>query len=489
MDRRHLLHTAAAAVGAAVSPARGAHPLSVLVIGAGVAGLACAQALALRRHAVTVLEARPDRIGGRLWTSDRWSTRPDDPDTVRLGLPLDLGASWIHGVHRNPIQALAEEIQATCVTTSYERSVLFGSDGQPLSVAQARRLQGLHQAMDAAIRAGQRAGRDAALYDTLWTGTRASRMTAADQALLRFAMSARYETEYGASVSGLGQGADRQRSGRLKELSTWWFDDTGQDRLKISGEDRLFARGYGQIAEHLARGLDIRLGEEVRQIEHGGPQVQVTTRLGRHRADRVVVTVPLGVLQAGALAFAPALPAGHASAIGQIGMGVLDKLYLKFDRAFWVDRLPGAADAHWIESIPAVTDPMQTWTEWVNFQSVLGLPVLMGLNAADAAVALEDRSDQALIDSAMDRLKLIYGHRIPAPTAFMRTRWGQDPYTRGSYSFNALGMARDARATLASPVGHSLFFAGEATDADYPGTVHGAYLSGRDAAARVIASA
>jgi monoamine oxidase len=87
--------------------------------------------------------------------------------------------------------------------------------------------------------------------------------------------------------------------------------------------------------------------------------------------------------------------------------------------------------------------------------------------------------------SAMKRLRLIYGAAAKAPTAFLRTRWHQDPYTLGSYSFNAVGMAQDARAKLAAPINHKLYFAGEATDSDYYGTVHGAYLSGLDTAKKI----
>lgn len=93
----------------------------IVVIGAGLAGLAAASELQQRGHEVVVLEAR-DRIGGRIWTSSRWP-----------GMPLDLGATWIHGVKGNPLTDLADELGARRVVTRYERSITYNTAGSVLS--------------------------------------------------------------------------------------------------------------------------------------------------------------------------------------------------------------------------------------------------------------------------------------------------------------------------------------------------------------------
>lgn len=438
---------------------------SVLVIGAGVAGLTAARDLMKAGHAVTVLEAR-DRIGGRLCTNNS------------LGVPLDEGASWIHGVKNNPIKALANVINANMVTTSYESGVLYGSDGRE-TTDDALGLDALDEALQSAVKAGQAATTDVSLFNTLWNRTNAARKPADQQSLLRFLMSRHYETEYGASVSGIWQGAKRSTSHCLQEMSTHWFDDS-RDRLHISGADQVFAKGYGQIANHLALGLSIRMGEKVNAIDYTHAGVTVTTNRGRYTADKVVVTVPLGVLKKSAITFTPPLPSSHSRAIEAIGMGVLNKLYLKFDEPFW------DTDVDWIESVPPATESTQTWTEWVNFQKALGANVIMGFSAADAGVQQEALSDDALVASAMARLRLIYGAAVPAaPVGFVRTQWQRDPFAYGSYSFNALGVTPNTRKALAQPVADRLYFAGEATDPDYYGTVHGAYLSGQAVAALV----
>ncbi|WLT40423.1 FAD-dependent oxidoreductase (plasmid) [Synechocystis sp. B12] len=94
---------------------------SILIIGAGLAGLAAAQSLMKQGYTVRVLEAR-DRLGGRTWTSNYW----DDA-------PLDMGASWIQGSEGNPITELAEKIATPLVMTNYNNAIAYGVRGQPFT--------------------------------------------------------------------------------------------------------------------------------------------------------------------------------------------------------------------------------------------------------------------------------------------------------------------------------------------------------------------
>jgi monoamine oxidase len=472
MKRRQFVKAGFSFFGAAMLPSCGGgvktptnSPLDILVIGAGIAGLAAAKELKTKGHQVTVLEAR-NRIGGRLWTDSS------------LGVPLDLGASWIHHTTNNPISTLADAIGATRVATSYDSSILFDSDGQEISAVRQARSSELQKAVNNAIAIGEAADVDAGLFDTIWKGTQAASLPAADQQLLRFIMSGTLETEFGGSVSGLGLGSSRTVT--IGDLSTYWYDNS-TNPLKLGGDDVVFAQGYGQIADYLAENLTVKLGEKVTSVDYTAAKIVVTTDQGEYTADRVIIAVPLGVLKAGKISFTPSLPSPHQDAIDKLKMGVLNKLYLKFNADFWTS----TSNYDWIESIPAATDQAQRWTEWVNLKRPLGQPILLGFSAADAAVELESFSDMAIVDDAMNRLKNIYGNGIPNPTGFLRTNWYKDPFTLGSYSFNALGMAEKTREQLVLPVNEQLYFAGEATSQDDWGTVHGAYSSGIRAAQQI----
>lgn len=422
----------------------------VLIVGAGVAGLAAATELQTAGFAVEVLEAKT-RIGGRVHTDRRW------PD-----LPIDLGASWIHGVSGNPVTALARDAGAPLVRTSYDSGELY--------VAPDLRAQGLTRPDTArwerltgrALSSAEDRDRDSSIATAIRRELAAGRtLSPGERADLDFHLNATVTTEF-------GEGPERMSA---------WYADSGKT-FGEDGEDALFPHGYDAIPRHLARGLRIRRGVVVRRVTLRAGGVELDTDRGRIRGRAVVVTVPLGVLRDESIAFDFAIPAKIEQAVERLRMGVLSKTFLRFERPFWPQ------DADWLEFIGPQAG---AWAEWVSLARA-GAPVLCGFNGGDRGRAVERASDAEVQAEAMRTLRTMFGPSVPDPVAIRSSSWSTDRFALGSYSATVVGSTPADRRALTEPVEERVFLAGEATEPDYSATVHGALLSGRRAARQVRAA-
>ncbi|WP_323743181.1 NAD(P)/FAD-dependent oxidoreductase [Curtobacterium sp. VKM Ac-1395] len=424
--------------------------VDVIVVGAGIAGIATARALALNGVDVVVLEAR-DRIGGRTWTDDA------------LGVPVDLGASWILGVDGNPLWSMAKSLDIETVEFSVGS---FQFEGRPIAwhdPAGAR----LTEVPAGAFLADLHTVEDLlpAAVDAAPAGTT-------------------YADVVAGVVADLGWGDGRalrveeylaHRSEDFTGAPPAEIDAHGLDPDHLPGDQVVFPSGYQQYVTALSDGLDIRTEAVVTLVEQRDDEVRVTTADGSvSSAQHVVVTVPLGVLQAGDVRFDPPLEAPAADAVERLGMGVYDKVFLRFPVKFWdswVIRQQGAAGSD--------------WHSWYDMSRATGEPVLAALVGGDSARRLERLSDDEVVAEGLAALRHMYGPDVPTPDAVRITRWAADPYTRGSYSYLHVGATVDDHDRLATPSGR-VQLAGEATWSDDPATVHGALLSGLRAANRIL---
>ena len=418
----------------------------IIVVGAGMAGLSAARILQDKGYEVMLLEAR-ERIGGRVHTSHEW------PDT-----PLDMGASWIHGVEGNPITALAEAVDAERIVTDYDNGILYDNEGRLLGDRGWEEVEEYEAIIEEAIAKASQSDEDQSLMDAVRDLIDIESLSAKEQRQLNLVLNYKMEQEWAADV---------------EVLSASYADDDEA----FGGDDVVFPNGYHEIIEHVAGGLDIRLGHVVQKITYNEEGVVITTNKGTFTGDRAVITLPLGVLQRRSVQFDPPLPRAKEKAIDTLGFGVLNKLYLRFPHAFW------QKEPEWIFYLSAKRGE---WSEWFNLYPYIEEPILLAFHAGRFGRAVEALSDNEMVADAMMVLRNLYGDDIPNPNAWQITRWARDPFALGSYSFPAVGSNYQMREELAKPVANRLFFAGEATEPDYPSTVHGAFLSGKREAERII---
>jgi monoamine oxidase len=278
-----------------------------------------------------------------------------------------------------------------------------------------------------------------------------------------------------------------------------WDQDIGNE---FEGEHAQVVGGYQQFPRALWRHpepLDVRLNKPVRSIRHGvaagKKKATIICEDGESfEADHVVFSAPLGILKEQSIKFEPQLPSWKLDAINRMGFGLLNKLILVFERPFWdterdmfgLLRLP--RDNAGLQQSDYKQCRGQFYLFW-NCIDTSGLPVLIALIAGDAAHEAERTPDAFLVEDCLHSLRDVFGHQnVPPPVESIVTRWGSDRFARGTYSYVAAEARPGDYDLIAAPTSN-LYFAGEATIATHPATVHGAYLSGLRAAHEVYEAA
>lgn len=434
----------------------------VIVIGAGASGLAAARSLADSGFRVTVFEAR-DRIAGRIWTDSS------------LGAPLDMGASWIHGIKGNPLASFCGARSIPTMESDFESRTLFDHDGSRIRDEDVEPWEDI---IDEAERLAGQADEDISVARAVQMVLGSRRLSPRESRILENIFTG-IECEFGGSVDRLS----------MRYLN----EDEG-----FSGADVVFPKGYAAVPHALADGLDIRLSEPVRVVTSRRGGVVIETDRGRHEADAAVVTLPLGILKRGGVEFKPALPEDKQASIQRLGIGVLNKVAVRFPDVFWPRETEffeflsgqisyGAVTHQACGSCHELPRPRETsgFAEFVNMVPVNGAPVLVALTGGAFGHRLDSWPEERIKAEVMRTITGMFGSSVSAPTGLLVSRWHSDPWAGGAYSHVPVGATMDDFKTLARRAHGSLYFAGEATSELYPSTVHGAFLSGQRAAKEI----
>ena len=437
----------------------------VLIIGAGAAGLAAGRMLTAAGLGVAIVEAR-NRIGGRIFTQHE--TVPGVGD-----VPVEVGAEFIHGLPSSTWNLVRE----ACLDT-YERDgthlCFEGSQLQHCGQEQGQTFKVLSD-MRGWLQS-QPAGTDLSFDDY----TRATQL-AADVV----EGAARYVEGFNA--------ADR----RLVGIASLARQQVAEDMIQ---GDRIFyiRSGYDALPRFLCReftaqGGTLLLNHPVRSVSWSstGVSVQGHDAVGAEftlHARQLLSTLPLGVLQSGAVAFEPELPELAAQA-SRMRMGAVLRVSLVFKSQFWRDpvRLAHhAAIAKELQRVSFLFAQNTQWPTWWTSSPDLA-PVLTGWVAGPKATLLGTggSTDRAIHDAARIfdlneaelRVQLVGAHCHD---------WQRDRYSQGAYSYVPAG-AIDAPEKMSHPLEDTLFHAGEHTDLDgHWGTVHAALNSGLRAATQLL---
>jgi monoamine oxidase len=421
----------------------------VIVIGAGASGLYAGWYLSERGFNVSILEAS-NVIGGRV----RHLSGFADFD-------IELGAEEIHG-NNSEWYRIVQQTGASIMTDTREDYYFFRQDptnqNEPIlkTGTEANQYNEYLKAMSFVDNASSYTGPDITVEQHL-AGSGISWS-------LFDVVNAKLGNEYGTSNNRLSI------KGLAEEDEKW---TAGPDSYLLKSQTMLsvletkFAPVLGKVVKNT----------QVKKVDYSGAKVILTDQTGKTwEADRVIITVPLKVLQDGDVIFTPSLSSTKMAALENIGMGAGIKAVFKFSQIFWENVM--VANLGSILGYPNVPEVYAT-----NFGRG-ETPVLTAFIMGEKAEQFGAQGSGAA-GAILAHLDNIFGGSVASQSkdgAYVMN-WAQEPFIKGAYSYPIVGGGLIFRKELASPVGERIFFAGEAThDAGHSGTVHGAIETGMRAA-------
>jgi monoamine oxidase len=433
----------------------------VLIIGAGVAGLAAAGMLSRAGIRVLVLEAR-NRLGGRVLT-----VHPPDLDVA-----IELGAEFIHG---RPPQTF-ELIESGGLQTSMIKGEPFCSN--EVSIGRCDFWGRIEKVLDLMMKKAS----PQQSFDAFVRQLRDPEISEEDK---------RAACSY---VRGF-------HAAHPEEISVQSLREGIEAEEKIDGESQFrLPQGYDRLVSTLEQNIDrkhsaIELKTTVTNVAWRSGAVEVEARKAdgsrvKAFAPQLLVTLPLGLLTAkrggdAVVAFDPPLPSKTA-ALSKLRVGHVIRVTIVFRSRFWAEI---KAEGRTLSKMTFLFSRDPVFPTWWTL-TPLEAPVLTAWAPADAAERLSGLSDAEICEEAIQALARVLHVslercRAELVHAYMHN-WQNDGYSRGAYSYVSVG-GGDTQRELAAPVQNTLFFAGEATNFEgHHGTVYGAIVSGYRAAEEIL---
>ena len=444
----------------------------IIVIGAGISGLAAALDLVQAGMTVEILEAR-DRVGGRIFTHQ-------DPT---LDYPVELGAEFVHGLapeiwvplQQHNLKVTEVDGDRWCaLDQKLQKCDFFAQADKILS-----RMDDKHE--------------DEAFLDFLARSFPGDDRAEAKQWVKRY-------------VIGFN-------AANAEDVSVHWLVHNRRAEEQIES-DRAFriVGGYRRLVDQFAQQFapshldtvapawQLHLSTVVREIQWTKDSLRIEAQTPRGsriiESPRALVTVPLGVLQSpDSIRFNPDLPNDKLQALDRLVMGKVIRVVLCFRQVLW-DHVPaGRMEDHRSQDDLANLSflfshdgSFPTW--WTQMPE--RVPILTGWSPAHCAERMAGMTAGRIIDKALESLSNLLGLEKAQVNSQLNSayvhNWETDPFSCGAYSYVKAG-GEGCQATLADPIANTLFFAGEHTDTTgYNGTVHGAIASGRRAAKQILES-
>jgi monoamine oxidase len=421
---------------------------SIIIIGAGAAGLQAGQRLSKAGYTVTILEAN-SMPGGRIHTLP-----PGGPEG--FSITTEGGAEFIHG--ELPLSLSLAKAAGVALQPLHSHMVRIRKDHGE---------ENFHRGWDELFKQMEMLPEDMPFGDFL-----AGYFAGDEYSVLRD------------SVSRMAEGydlADLRTASTRSLYREWAAEEDGEVGYRPVG-------GYRLLIDHLEEqcvsgGCMIHYGAPVVAVDYAPGNVTVRTAGGQvYRAELLVCTVSLGILKEGGIAFSPELPADHLTAIRKLGFGTVIKVLLEFDQPFWDHRKVSGKSLFVISE-----EALPTW--WTQPEDDCAL--ITGWVAGERREALRALDKEGRLASALESL----AHIFEVDELALRRRlkaslildWSTAPGVHGGYSFDTVG-APEARVALSRPVVGTLYFSGEALyEGDVPGTVEAAFCSGITVADKIIA--